>query len=282
MSINSVSFWQQDQNYWQKSQAQGQASSAAASLINVMGQAETNLAKGLASIANGTALKRVNNELTAAVQAVLQPSSGGSTSSSSSGTTGSASSSSASAGSSASTGTSAAPATGIGKAPLTAGTLLSTLGILPNGTIAVSAGINTTTYTSTGTDTVGDLIDALNIDLPTNAQVTASLNSSGRLVITSRDDTDTISIGGSGTDAAVLGFGIGNNTFQPVAPKSTAASSTAASPTAASATSSATQSNSANKYKVATDVLPAKQSFSTGASILSASGVSGSLVDMLT
>ncbi len=39
-----------------------------------MGQAETNLAKGLASIANTTALKRVNSEITSLVEQVLNPS----------------------------------------------------------------------------------------------------------------------------------------------------------------------------------------------------------------
>ena len=46
--------------------------------------------------------------------------------------------------------------------PLSANTALLTLGIPKNGTITVSDGTNTTTFASTGTDTVGDLINAIN------------------------------------------------------------------------------------------------------------------------
>src|SRR5277367_3859496 len=111
-SIGSTpSFWQQDQNYWSDAQAQSRASSAADALINVMGQAETNLAKGLASIANQTALNRVNSEISTLVQQALQSSSGSSTSSFSSNSAGSASSSSS--GPSSSSSSAGAPATAI-------------------------------------------------------------------------------------------------------------------------------------------------------------------------
>lgn len=279
---SSLSFYQQDQNYWNEAQAQSQASSADAALINVMGQAETNLAKGLASIANETALKRVNDQISALVQQVLNPS-GSSTSSSSSTPASSSSSSSPS--------RPASPATGIGTVLLTTGTSLSSLGILPSGTITISAGNNGTTYTSTGTDTVGDLINAINIDLPTNAQVTASLNASGQIVITSRNDADTIAIVGSGTDAAAIGFDVGNTTFEPTKPttgtSATSGSSSASSSSTGSSSSGASSSaGSSGSLTSASKALPsnlalAEQDLSTAAGILSASGVGGTLVDLL-
>jgi peptidoglycan DL-endopeptidase CwlO len=283
VSIQSISFFQQDQNYWQQAQAQSQAASADDALIDVMGQAETNLAKGLASIANGTALKRVNAELTAAVQAALQSS--GSSTSSSSGSSTAASSSSTASGSSSSSNSSPSPASGTGTTPLTIGTTLSTLGILAGGTITVSAGPNLTTYTSTGTDTVGDLINAINIDLPTNAQVTASLNAEGELVITGRDDTDTIAVGG--IYASNIGFGVGNNTFEPTRSSSSATpsastSSTSSSNSSSSGTSGSSTSDSTSSSKTLPSLLALnKQNVSTAAGILSADGVSGTLVDML-
>jgi hypothetical protein len=278
MSVGSIgsspSFYQQDQNYWNEAQAQSQASSADDALINVMGQAETNLAKGLASIANQTALNRVNSKISALVEQLLNPS-GSSTSSSSSNTAASSSSSSSTAGS---------PATGIGTARLTTGTSLSSLGILPGGTITVSAANNATTYKSTGTDTVGDLINAINIDLPTNAQVTASLNGSGQLVITSRNDSDSIAIVGSGTDATAIGFGAGNAGFQPTAPSSgsSAASSSATSSTASTSSASSSASSSTSSSKALPSLVAmTEQSLSTAAGILSADGVGGTLVDLL-
>jgi trimeric autotransporter adhesin len=304
MSIQSVSFWQQDQNYWNQNQsfyqqdqnywtqaqAQSQASSADAALINSMGAAETNKAKGLASIANQTALNRVNSQISALVQQVLQSSSSGSASSSSTGTTGS--SSAAPSNSAGSSTPSVTAATGTGTVPVTTATPLSNLGILAGGSITISAGANTTTYTSTGSDTVGDLINAINVDLPTNANVTASLNGHGQLVITSRDTTDTISIGG--TYASNIGFGVGNNTFSPVT-KSSAASSASASAksSSTSSTSSATSAStgssaasSTSKSSKTTTVLPnylalSEQGVSTAAGVLTADGVSGSLVDLL-
>ena len=69
-----------------------------------------------------------------------------------------------------------------------------------------------------GAFTMGDLINAINVDLPTNAQVTASLDNTGHLVITSRHTSDIIVIGGGGTDQANLGFGVANKEFMPVTP----------------------------------------------------------------
>ena len=84
MSIQSISFWQQDANFWNSSQTRDQTLANTDALITTMGTAMTNLATGLASIANQAALNRVNTELSAAVQSALQSSSGSSTSSSSS------------------------------------------------------------------------------------------------------------------------------------------------------------------------------------------------------
>ena len=76
----------------------------------------------------------------------------------------------------------------------------------------MTAGKNTTTYTSTGSDTIGDVFSTLNTNLPANAQVTASINSQGRLVITSKNTTDQISI--SGVFASNLGYAVGNQQLQ--------------------------------------------------------------------
>jgi hypothetical protein len=282
MSIGSIgstpSFYQQDQAYWSNAQSEDAATSAADALINVMGTAEVNQAKGLASIANQTALSRVNNQITALVQQILNPS-GSSTSSSSSGSTSSAASAGAASSSS------AAPATGSSSARVTTATSLATLGILPGGTITVGTGNNTTTYTSTGTDTVGDLINAINVDLPTNANVTASINAGSQLVITSRDDTSAIFVGGSGNDAAAIGFGVGNDTFLPTAASTSPASSASSQSsvgTSASATSGSSASTSTSVAKTSTSYTTiSSETASSAASLLSASGVGGSLVDML-
>ncbi len=270
MSVGSISLYQQDQNYWNQAQAESQVSSAQGSLINVIGAAMTDLSKGKASIANGIALKRVNSQLSAAVQAAL----GNSTSSSS--TTSTAKSTTASA---ASTPSKGAPAVAVGTVPLSTGTSLATLGILPGGKFSVTTGLTTTTYVSTGNDTVGDLINALNVNLSTNAQVTASLNGQGQLVVTGRNDTAYVTISGTGTDASVLGFGVGHTTFKPTAPTpaatAPASSSTSTSASTASKSSTSSKTSSNGSASNATTIL------STAAGILSADGVSGSLVDML-
>jgi hypothetical protein len=262
---SSPSLWQQDQSYWSDQQSASAATAAQDSLINVMGDAMVTQAKGLASIANGEALQRVNSQLIAAVQSALSgtSTSAGSTSS----TTGSGSSGSA-----------AAPAVATGTALVTTSTPLSTLGIPAGGTITISAGVNTTTYASTGSDTVGDLMNAVNTDLVGNAAVTASLGSHGNLVLTSKNTTDTITI--RGIYASNLGFGVGNTTFQPTAGTASSASTSSASTASSSSTTTSSKSTSTS---------PTEQSFTTiasetagsAASLLSASGVSGNLVDML-
>jgi len=223
MSIGSLSFWQQDANYWNRSQARDQSLAQSAALITAMGNAITSQTQGLASIANQTALNRVNTALTAAIQSALQSSQDGSGSSSSAGTAGS-SSSSPSAASGSTQGTSAtfsAPALGTGTIPLTPGTTLLALGILPSGTVTVSE--------------------------PGNANVAAWLNGKGDLVISGKTDFDNVNVGG--TYAPAIGFGSANNSFQPVTPSSstsTSGASTGGSSTSSPSVTSSSPSTSAN------------------------------------
>jgi flagellar hook protein FlgE len=92
-------------------------------------------------------------------------------------------------------------------------TTLASLGVTSGEKITVSDGTNTTTYTSTGTDTVGALRAAINSGTAGNAAVTATLNASGDLVLTGNNYTSSITVGG--TAASALGFGAGENSFSP-------------------------------------------------------------------
>lgn len=107
MSIQSISFWQQDQNYWNQSLARDQSLANSDALISVIGSAMTNLSSGLSSIANQTALTRTNTALTAALQSALQSASGGSAASSTGTSTGSSSTAAGASSGSASSGSSA-------------------------------------------------------------------------------------------------------------------------------------------------------------------------------
>src|SRR6202163_3777579 len=217
ISVGSGSFWQQDQNFWARTQQVTQSQTLSATVIDQMFGASTTLATGLASIANQTALDRVNTALSAAVQGALNPASASSTASSSaSSTASSASSSTSSTAPKAAAPVVAAAATGTGTVPLTSGTSLLGLGFLTRGNFTVSDGTFTTTYQSTGTDTVGDLISAINSGAPGNALVRAWLNGSGNLVITSQNKNDTATV--SRDYAAALGFGSTNATFAPTKP----------------------------------------------------------------
>ena len=189
---SSQSFWQQDQASWPQNQTNSSIAATDA-VMGAMSSAEANLGKGLASIANSTALKRVNTQLSQEIQNVL------------SGNTGQPLSSTTS--SSIPTTTVPVAATGTGTKALSVSTPLSLLGVLNGGEITVSAGANTTTYTSSGTDTVGDLLQAINANDYGNAQVSASLNHNGNLVITSKNTTDVITVGG--LYASNIGFGGG-------------------------------------------------------------------------
>ena len=93
---------------------------------------------------------------------------------------------------------------------VTSGTTLASLGITSGQTITINDGTNTTTYTSTGADTVGDLVSAINGG---SAAVTASINGSGDLVLTGNNDIASITVGG--TAASDVGFGAGENSFKP-------------------------------------------------------------------
>ena len=258
-SIGSVSFWQQDQNNWNQAQVQAQTSAASDALITAMGNLMTNKVAGLASIANQEALDRVNAQLTAGLQSALQASQ-------------SASSPNAS--------TTGAPAIGTGTVPLSPTTSLLTLGIPPNGTITVSDGTNETLYASTGSDTVGDLINAINNQsIATNAQVTASLNDRGQLVLTGNNKAVPISVGG--LFASDVGFGDKNDSFQPTAPtpsssSSSATSSSSSSPASSTGSASNSTGSSANPAAISTATLfnssYALQTSGTAETLLASSG----------
>ena len=268
---STPSFWQQDQSYWQQAQENDNSTSATDSVINAIGSAETNLGKGLASIANQTALSRVHSQLSAAIQNILNGNTGSSI----------------------------------------VGFLRCVLFILfqlvpvschrnrNRGTFDKHPPItsrdsrrrhdydrcrrNTTTYRSTGTDTVGDLMNAINANDFGNAAVTASLSRDGRLVLTSKNDTDTITVGG--IYASNIGFAVGNKTFTPTkgtSSSSTASSGTGTSAPAANAASSSSNGNSTSrangKKSYSTE---ASEMLSSASSLLSDSGDGGTLVDML-
>jgi hypothetical protein len=264
---SSTSFWQQDQNYWQQTQSQAQSSSAENSLISDLATLQTNLSNGMAQIATAAAQTRVNNQIAADEKALAAASGSSSTSSSSSTPTG------------------PAPATAIGKVPLSATAPLSTLGIPPNSAITVSDGTNTTKYTTTGTDNVTDLIGAINANVAGNAYVTAALNSSGKLVITGKNQKESITIGG--TFASDIGFGAGNQNFSPTAgsPSSSSSSTSSGSSTASSSSATGSSSKSASvplsAARAAGVAALLAANTNSGTSLLSASGVAGSLVNML-
>jgi hypothetical protein len=255
MGIGSISFYQQDQNYWSNLQAQNQASTAESSLISAMGAAETSKESGLSRVANQAAITRVNKQIAADEKALSGASSSSSTSSSSSPSA-----------------TSSSPyATATGTVPLTWSTPLLTLGIPQNGTITVSDGTNTTSYASSGSDTVGNLISVINANVAGNAYVSASLNSAGKIVITAKNTTETITVGG--VFASDVGFGHGNTTFQPNA----AAKPVTPQYSFGATTSNSTTSTSSKKPLQLTNALNA----TSAESVLTASGQAGTLVNML-
>jgi mucin-2 len=283
-SVGSVSFWQQDQNYWTQVQQNDQTLSQNSTVISQMFGASTTLATGLASIANQTALSRVNTALTAAVQSALNAS----TSTTSSASTASTASPSTSASATPAV-TFAAPATGTGTVPLTSGTSLLGLGFLTRGNFTVSDGTYTTTYQSTGSDTVGDLVNAINANAPGDAQVTAWLNGSGDLVITSKNLTDTVTV--SGDYASALGFGSSNDTFTPTAPSPPPGSTSATSGSSSTSTGSSSSGSSSSASSTGGSATPssgipinsayALQTGGTAELLLSSNGSSGSLVNLL-
>jgi hypothetical protein len=278
ISVGSGSFWQQDQNFWARSQQITQAQTLSSTVIDQMFGASSTLTTGLASIANQTALDRVNTALSAAVQGALNPASSGSTASSStSSTASSASSSSNAAASSAKPPVVSAAAIGTGTVPLTSGTSLLGLGFLTRGNFTVSDGTFTTTYQSTGTDTVGDLIGAINSGAPGNALVRAWLNGSGNLVITSQNKNDTVTV--SGDYAAALGFGSTNATFAPTKPPPISHPVVSSSTSAASG--SASKSTATPASGITANSALALQTGGTAELLLASSGSAGSIVNIL-
>jgi hypothetical protein len=277
-SIGSGSFWQQDQNFWARSQQVTQAQTLSSTVIDQMFGASSTLTTGLASIANQTALDRVNTALSAAVQGALNPGSTGSTASSStSSAASSASSSTSSTPPKAAAPVVAAAATGTGTVPLTSGTPLLGLGFLTRGSFTVSDGTFTTTYQSTGTDTVGDLISAINSGTPGNALVHAWLNGSGNLVITSQNKNDTVTV--SGDYAAALGFGSTNATFAPTKPPPISHPVVSSSTSATSG--SASKSTATPASGIAANSALALQTGGTAELLLASSGSAGSIVNIL-
>jgi hypothetical protein len=278
ISVGSGSFWQQDQNFWARSQQITQAQTLSSTVIDQMFGASSTLTTGLASIANQTALDRVNTALSAAVQGALNPASSGPTASSSiSSTASSASSSSNAAASSAKPPVVSAAAIGTGTVPLTSGTSLLGLGFLTRGNFTVSDGTFTTTYQSTGTDTVGDLIGAINSGAPGNALVRAWLNGSGNLVITSQNKNDTVTV--SGDYAAALGFGSTNATFAPTKPPPISHPVVSSSTSATSG--SASKSTATPASGIAANSALALQTGGTAELLLASSGLAGSIVNIL-
>jgi hypothetical protein len=278
ISVGSGSFWQQDQNFWARSQQTTQAQSLSSAVIDQMFGATTTLSTGLSSIANQNALDRVNTALSAAVQGALNPTSASPTASSStSSTASSASSSPSSAASSAAAPVVGAAATGTGKVPLTSGTPLLGLGFLTRGNFTVSDGTFTTTYQSTGTDTVGDLISTINSGAPGNALVRAWLNGSGNLVITSQNKNDTVTVGGD--YAAALGFGTANATFAPTKPPPISHPVVSSSTSATSG--SASKSTATPASGISANSALALQTGGTAELLLASSGLAGSILNIL-
>jgi len=112
-----------------------------------------------------------------------------------------------------------AAASGTGTVSLTSGTTLASLGISSGQTITINDGINSLfTYTSTGSDTVANLISAVNTANTGNTlDVSAALSggSSGNLVLTGTNGIASITVGGTTTADTAIGFGAGANSFQP-------------------------------------------------------------------
>ena len=260
MSVSNIgAFLQSAASSWGSVTGQWSSSLAATdSLIGAMGAAETSLGKGLASIANGQALTRTNNQITAEIQSVLTGGTGT--------TTSSTSSSSAAA-------TPAKPATGTGNVSVSVSTPLSTLGIPQGGSVYFSANGKTTAYISTGSDTIGNLLSTINTNLPDNAQVSATLNSRGNIVLTSKNTSDQVSV--NGVYASNIGFAVGNQTFKPT-PASTPAASTASSSTSSSSKTASTSSSIAGLESIFT------HNATSAASLLASSSASGSLVNLIT
>jgi flagellar hook protein FlgE len=105
-----------------------------------------------------------------------------------------------------------AKAVGLGSLGGLAGTTtLASLGLTTADSITVSDGNTTDTFNVGAASTVQDLLDY--IHTTGTANVAASLDSGGHIKLNSPNYLDEITVGGSG--ASTVGFGTGNNTFDP-------------------------------------------------------------------
>jgi flagellar hook protein FlgE len=105
-----------------------------------------------------------------------------------------------------------AKAVGIGTLGGLAGsTMLASLGLTPTDAITVSDGTNTDTFNVAAGSTVQDVLDYVNNT--GTANLTAALDTSGHIKLSSPNYLDEITVGGSG--AAAVGFAAGNDTFDP-------------------------------------------------------------------
>jgi hypothetical protein len=71
MSISSVSFYQQDVNWYNQQQSWDSQISASSGLTSVITSALQNEASGLASIANQSAIQRVNSQIVSTLKGAL-------------------------------------------------------------------------------------------------------------------------------------------------------------------------------------------------------------------
>jgi flagellar hook protein FlgE len=105
-----------------------------------------------------------------------------------------------------------AKAVGTGSVVLAGGanTTLASLGMTVGQTITVNDGTNTTTFTVAAGNKISDLVAAINGGA---AAVTASVSAGNQLVLTGNNFLVPITV--AGTSGAAVGFGAGQNTFQP-------------------------------------------------------------------
>jgi flagellar hook protein FlgE len=112
-----------------------------------------------------------------------------------------------------------AVASGTGTVSTATSATLASLGISSGQTITINDGVNSPfTYTSTGSDTVANLISAINsAHTGGTLDVSAALSggSTGNLVLTGTNGIASITVGGTATADTAIGFGAGANSFQP-------------------------------------------------------------------
>jgi len=113
-----------------------------------------------------------------------------------------------------------AVASGTGGVNTSTAATLASLGINSGDQITINDGVHAVfTYTSTGSDTVANLISAINAAHTGNTlDVSAALSggATGNLVLTGTNGTASITVGGTATADTAIGFGAGANSFQPV------------------------------------------------------------------